>query len=89
MGLKKGSILIIDDNKNVLTALRILLTNYFETVVLLSSPNQIHQTMREEKPDVVLLDRIRDYAAYFVQQVEKIWYLVISYRHRSSIVSGC
>ncbi|GHU79310.1 sigma-54-dependent Fis family transcriptional regulator [Bacteroidia bacterium] len=56
MGLKKGSILIIDDNKNVLTALRILLTNYFETVTLLSSPNQIHQILREAKPDVVLLD---------------------------------
>jgi DNA-binding NtrC family response regulator len=53
---KKGSILIIDDNKNVLTALRILLANYFETVTLLSSPNQILNALREVKPDVVLLD---------------------------------
>jgi DNA-binding NtrC family response regulator len=56
MGSKKGSILIIDDNKNVLTALRILLTNYFEKVTLLSSPGLIHNAMREAKPDVVLLD---------------------------------
>jgi DNA-binding NtrC family response regulator len=54
--MKKGAILVIDDNKNVLTALRILLNNYFKQVTLLSSPNQIHQTMREAKPDVVLLD---------------------------------
>ncbi|GHV30003.1 sigma-54-dependent Fis family transcriptional regulator [Bacteroidia bacterium] len=53
---KKGSILIIDDNKNVLTALRILLANYFETVTLLSSPNQILNALRETKPDVALLD---------------------------------
>ena len=52
----KGSVLVIDDNKNVLTALRILLTNYFEKVTLLSSPNQILTTLREVKPDVVLLD---------------------------------
>lgn len=56
MGTRKGSLLVIDDNKNVLTALRILLTNYFEKVTLLSSPNQILGTLREAKPDVVLLD---------------------------------
>jgi DNA-binding NtrC family response regulator len=56
MALKKGSILVIDDNKNVLTALRILLTNYFEKVTLLSAPGLIHHTLRETKPDVVLLD---------------------------------
>jgi len=56
MGSRKGSLLVIDDNKNVLTALRILLTNYFEKVTLLSSPNQILGTLREAKPDVVLLD---------------------------------
>jgi DNA-binding NtrC family response regulator len=54
--MKKGSILIVDDNKNVLTALRILLENYFETVTLWSSPGQIHALSREAAPDVVLLD---------------------------------
>jgi DNA-binding NtrC family response regulator len=54
--MKKGSVLVIDDNKNVLTALRILLNNYFEKVRILSSPNQIHTALREETPDVVLLD---------------------------------
>lgn len=54
--MKKGNILVIDDNKNVLTALRILLENYFENVMLLSSPKQLISVMREFSPDIVLLD---------------------------------
>ncbi|GHV58911.1 sigma-54-dependent Fis family transcriptional regulator [Bacteroidia bacterium] len=54
--MKKGSILVVDDNKNVLTALRILLERYFETVTLLSSPNQLPAILRTQSPDIVLLD---------------------------------
>jgi len=54
--MKKGNILVVDDNKNVLTALRILLGNYFENVTLLSSPKQLLSVLREFNPDVVLLD---------------------------------
>ena len=54
--MKKGNILVVDDNKNVLTALRILLGNYFENVMLLSSPKQLLSVLREFNPDVVLLD---------------------------------
>jgi len=54
--MKKGNILVVDDNKNVLTALRILLESYFEGVTLLTSPNQLIAIMRESNPDIVLLD---------------------------------
>ena len=54
--MKKGNILVVDDNKNVLTALRILLQSYFERVTLLNSPKQLHATLAEVSPDVVLLD---------------------------------
>jgi DNA-binding NtrC family response regulator len=54
--MKKGSILIVDDNKNVLTALRILLESYFAKVTLLTSPNQLHTVVKEIAPDIVLLD---------------------------------
>lgn len=54
--MKRGCILIVDDNKNVLSALRILLDNYFEQVLLLSSPNTLIYTLREKNPDIVLLD---------------------------------
>lgn len=54
--MKTGSILVVDDNKNVLSALRILLDGYFEHTTLLSNPNILISTLREKNPDVVLLD---------------------------------
>ena len=53
---KEGSILIVDDNKSILTALQILLSSYFERIILHTSPNRIKTTLREEKIDLVLLD---------------------------------
>lgn len=53
---KEGNIVVIDDNKNVLTALKLLLNNYFEKVILLSSPNTLLHHLEVDKPDVVLLD---------------------------------
>ena len=35
---KSGTIIIVDDNKGVLTAVEILLKSYFSKVVTLSSP---------------------------------------------------
>lgn len=54
--MKKGNILIVDDNKNVLSALRILLSDYFENIVLFTSPNTLMPELRDKNPDVVLLD---------------------------------
>lgn len=54
--MKKGRIVVVDDNKNVLSALKILLNVLFEEVILLSSPNTIMSALREKNPDVVLLD---------------------------------
>ncbi|MBD8346938.1 MULTISPECIES: sigma-54-dependent transcriptional regulator [unclassified Dysgonomonas] len=77
--MKKGSILVVDDNKNVLSALRILLDSYFEHVYLLSSPNTLISTLREKNPDIVLLDM--NYSAginsgneglYWLSEVKKI-----------------
>ena len=51
-----GSILVVDDNKNVLSALRILLENYFASVHLLNHPNFLPAKLKECSPDVVLLD---------------------------------
>ncbi len=54
--MNTGSILVVDDNKNVLSALRILLENYFALVHLLTTPNQLPAKLKEWSPDVVLLD---------------------------------
>ena len=53
---KSGTIIIVDDNKGVLTAVQILLKNYFSKVVTLSSPVTLTTVIREETPEVVLLD---------------------------------
>ncbi len=54
--MKKGRILVVDDNRNVLNALRIFLESRFEEVYLLPSPGSLPSTVREKNPDVVLLD---------------------------------
>lgn len=53
---KKGTILVVDDNKSVLTAVEFLLISYFEKVVTLSSPERIPSVLSREKVDVILLD---------------------------------
>lgn len=54
--MKQGSIVVVDDNKNVLNTLRILLSNYLKDIYLLSTPNALLTTLREKSPDIVLLD---------------------------------
>ena len=53
---KQGTILIVDDNKGVLTAVQLLLKNYFTKVITLASPVTLPAVLREEAPEVVLLD---------------------------------
>lgn len=54
--MKKGRIIIVDDNRNVLSALKIFLQAYFEEVTTLPGPNTLTSALREIQPDVVLLD---------------------------------
>ncbi len=53
---KQGTILVVDDNRNILTTVRILLEPVFEQIVTIASPISIPVKLREEHPDVVLLD---------------------------------
>ncbi len=54
--MPKGNILIVDDNKNVLTALEILLSAEYERVTCLSSPNLLVSELRKNPYHLVLLD---------------------------------
>lgn len=56
MAKKFGNILIVDDNRGVLTALQLLLKPYFELITTLSSPVTLPSVLREESWQVVLLD---------------------------------
>lgn len=51
-----NTILIVDDNPAILTALKICLAGVFSRVVTLESPDDIVSTMCGEQVDVVLLD---------------------------------
>ena len=53
---KSGTIIIVDDNKGVLTAVEILLKSYFSKVVTRSSPVTLITVMQEDMPEVILLD---------------------------------
>lgn len=53
---KHGTILIVDDNRNILTTVRMLLEPVFANIITIANPNSIPAKLREEHPDVVLLD---------------------------------
>jgi DNA-binding NtrC family response regulator len=56
MPVQKGNILVVDDNKSILSALDILLTSEFQSVTLISNPNQIPAALKKSDFNLVLLD---------------------------------
>ena len=56
MSFQNGNILIVDDNKSILSTLEILLSPEFREVTAISNPNQIPSELRKKGYDVVLLD---------------------------------
>ncbi len=54
--IKEGRLLIVDDNKSVLNALRLFLKFDFLEVITLSNPNTLPHEIEGRETDVVLLD---------------------------------
>ena len=54
--MKKGKILVVDDNQGIRNALKILLAPHFSEIGVIASPKTLVSTMDSMKPDVVLLD---------------------------------
>ncbi|MDR1886461.1 MAG: sigma-54 dependent transcriptional regulator [Prevotellaceae bacterium] len=54
--MKKGKILIIDDNEDVLLALNLLLKSHVEQVKVSTEPKRIEHYINTFYPDVILLD---------------------------------
>ena len=52
----KGRILVIDDNKDILEALTMLLSSRFEQVTCLENPKRLISLLKADKYDVVILD---------------------------------
>lgn len=51
-----GTILIVDDNEAILTALKYCLKGTFEKVLTLTSPDSLLTLMAQERVDIILLD---------------------------------
>ena len=56
MALKKGKILVVDDNAGIRRALEILLPMHFAEVKTIPSPATLVSSLEQFRPDVVLLD---------------------------------
>ena len=56
MILKNANILVIDDDEDVLTALRLLLKSHVKNVVVNKNPNALSSLLEKENFDIVILD---------------------------------
>lgn len=56
MNDKVGKILAVDDNEDILFALKLLLKQHIEKIDTLNNPNLIPETLKNEEYDVILLD---------------------------------
>ncbi|MBU1014515.1 MAG: sigma-54 dependent transcriptional regulator [Bacteroidetes bacterium] len=54
--MKKGSILIVDDNISILKSLQLLLKSEYQQIDIISNPEQIKQMFAKTAYDLVLLD---------------------------------
>jgi len=52
----KGTLLIVDDNKSVISALEMMLQYEVERLISISTPKRIHEVLEQNEIDIVLLD---------------------------------
>lgn len=52
----KGTLIVVDDNQNILSAVKLLMAKHVECVVTSPSPNALPDLLRKHHPGVVLLD---------------------------------
>ncbi|MCT4614516.1 MAG: sigma-54 dependent transcriptional regulator [Marinifilaceae bacterium] len=53
---KKGKILVVDDNEDILFSIKLLLKQHVELIHTKSDPNEIPKMMKQNNYDVILLD---------------------------------
>ncbi len=56
MDKKKGNILIVDDNTQILNALQLLLKPEFGEIICIKNPNQLPSLLHDNNYDIILLD---------------------------------
>ena len=78
--MKRGKILVVDDNQGIRSALKILLPAHFAQVEIIASPKSLVTTMETFRPDVVLLDmnfytdiNTGNEGLYWTGELKKMW----------------
>lgn len=78
--MKRGKILVVDDNQGIRSALKILLPAHFAQVEIIASPKSLVTTMESFRPDVVLLDmnfytdiNTGNEGLYWTGELKKMW----------------
>ena len=78
--MKRGKILVVDDNQGIGSALKILLPAHFAQVEIIPSPKSLVSTMEAFRPDVVLLDmnfytdiNTGNEGLYWTGELKKMW----------------
>ncbi|MBN1599006.1 MAG: sigma-54-dependent Fis family transcriptional regulator [Bacteroidales bacterium] len=56
MSEKKGRILVVDDNEDILFALKLFLKPHTESITTVNNPDQIPEYLKKEDFDVIMLD---------------------------------
>jgi len=56
MPSRKGNVLVVDDNRSILSALEILLAPEFGEVTTITNPNQILSELRKKEYNIIILD---------------------------------
>jgi DNA-binding NtrC family response regulator len=54
--MNKGTLLIVDENRDILNALEQVMKNEFEKVIILTDPNRIYEVFGNNDVDIVMLD---------------------------------
>lgn len=78
--MKRGKILVVDDNQGIRSALKILLPAHFAQVEIIASPKTMVTTIETFRPDVVLLDmnfytdiNTGNEGLYWTGEIKKMW----------------
>lgn len=54
--MKHGTLLVVDDNRNILATVKMVMQQTFDKIICIASPSGLSTRLREDQPDVVLLD---------------------------------
>ena len=81
--MKQGTLLIVDDNRSILTAVKLLLENTFKEIITLNDPNRIPEMLETKAVDVILLDM--NFSSGINNGNEGLFWLREIKKHRSDV----